>query len=380
MQTGENEQDMRKILDMTRYFGIFLLILHFYYYCYAAFEEWKLTAEIPRRILSSVAKTGLFNNFYESKLIALILLLVSLLGARGRKDDRINPGKVWIRVISGLLLYFISSVIFMVSLSVQAMALMYMIVTSAGFLITLSGGVMLSRIIQVKLSNQNVFNSDNETFPQEERRLDNEYSINLPAKYRSKNRIRNSWINFINPMRGLLVMGSPGSGKSYFVIQHIIKQHLEKGFSMMVYDFKYPDLSVITFNHYLKNVDKFKVHPTFHLISFDDLDRSSRCNPLDPKYMTDITDAVESARTIMLGLNRDWVKKQGDFWVESTISFLTAIIWFLRRYEDGKYCSLPHAIELMQVPYDRLFPILGTEREISVYINPFVSAHATNTT
>ncbi len=380
MQTGENEQDMRRILDMTRLFSILLLTLHLYFYCYQAFKEWMLTATIPDKILAAVAKTGLFNNFYQSKLMSLIFLLISLLGARGRKDDMINPSKVWTYTLLGLIIYFSSGFILTLSIPTETQALIYMIVTSVGYLLTLAGGTMLSRIFKVKLSNQNVFNKDNETFPQQEKRLENEYSINLPARYKDKNKIKDSWINFINPMRGLLVMGSPGSGKSYFIIQHIIKQHLEKGFSMLVYDFKYPDLSLITYNHYLKNRNKFSVSPAFYLINFDDLSRSSRCNPLDPIFMTDITDAVESARTIMLGLNRDWIRKQGDFWVESTISFLTAIIWFLRRFQDGKYCTLPHAIELMQVPYDRLFPVLGTEKEISTYINPFVSAHATHTT
>jgi len=110
------------------------------------------------------------------------------------------------------------------------------------------------------------------------------------------------------------------------------------------------------------------------VINFDDLTRTHRCNPLDPKAMEDITDATEASRTIMLGLNRDWIKKQGDFFVESPINFLTAIIWYLKKYEEGKYCTLPHVIELMQVDYESLFSVLGQEEEIKVLINPFVSA------
>src|SRR5207249_12240935 len=135
------------------------------------------------------------------------------------------------------------------------------------------------------------------------------YSVNLPARYKLKGETITSWINVINPMRGLLVMGSPGAGKSYFIIQHVIKQHLEKGFAMFIYDFKYNDLSRIAYNHFLKNRNKkFKVEPKFFVINFDDLSRCHRCNPLDPGGMLDITDAVESARTIMLGLNRSWIK------------------------------------------------------------------------
>jgi type IV secretory pathway TraG/TraD family ATPase VirD4 len=173
----------------------------------------------------------------------------------------------------------------------------------------------------------------------------------------------------------LLVIGSPGSGKSWFVIQHVIKQHIEKGFCMFVYDFKYDDLSRIVYNHLLKNEHRYKSVPSFYVINFDDLSCTHRCNPLDPATMFDITDATESSRTIMMGLNREWIKKQGDFFVESPINFVTAIIWFLKKYEEGKYCTLPHVIELMQVDYKKLFPVLQTISEIEVLINPFISAY-----
>jgi len=190
-----------------------------------------------------------------------------------------------------------------------------------------------------------------------------------------KGKLCKSWINIINPFRGLLIMGSPGSSKSYFIIQHIIKQHIQKGFSMFVYDFKYDDLSKITYNQYIKNKKHYKIEPQFYVINFDDLNRSSRCNPLDPSTMNDITDAAESSRTIMLGLNREWIKKSGDFFVESPINFVTALIWFLRKYKNGKYCTLPHVIELAQVSYDKLFSILRAEPQIEVLVNPFVTAY-----
>jgi len=149
---------------------------------------------------------------------------------------------------------------------------------------------------------------------------------------------------------------------------------------MFLYDFKMPELSLIAYNALLRNKAAYKVTPSFYNIYFDDLNKSNRCNPLDPGQMQDISDAAESARTILMGLNRDWLKRSGDFFVESPINFLTAILWFLRRYEDGKYCSLPHAIELMQVQYDDLFPVLRTEDTIETFLNPFVSAYVNNAT
>ena len=115
--------------------------------------------------------------------------------------------------------------------------------------------------------------------------------------------------------------------------------------------------------------------PSFYIINFDDLSTSHRCNPLDPQAMHDITDATESARAILLGLNREWIKKQGDFFVESPINFVTAVIWYLRKYDNGKYCTLPHVIEMIQANYDELFPVLNTEPEVQVFLNPFITAY-----
>jgi len=376
INTGENEQGLRKIIDMTRMISIIVLLLHFYYYCYNAFAEWQLTATITDRLLQNIFATGLFSSFTKSKIIALGFLLISLMGARGKKNEKLNYKTAFAYIIIGLLIYFFSFLFMLLKTKTTITAIVYMIATSIGYILLLTGGTFLSRVIKVKLNNKDIFNKANETFPQEERMLQNEYSVNLPAQYNLKGKIISSWINFINPMRGLLVMGSPGAGKSYFIIQHIIKQHIEKGFSMFIYDFKYDDLSRIAYNHFLKFKSKgYVVEPQFYVINFDDLNRCHRCNPLDPKNMTDITDAVESARTIMLGLNRSWIKRQGEFFVESPINFLTSVIWFLRKFHDGEYCTLPHAIEMMQVDYDKLFTVLRTESEIEAYMNPFLSAY-----
>lgn len=375
MHTGEDERGLRKIVDMTRLMSIVVLGLHFYYTCYKAFEAWQLTATISDNLLGNIKKTGLFDQFITAKMIALVFLLISLVGARGKKEEKINTKISFVYIITGLLIYFISYLVLLAPLPVTSLAVLYMVITTIGFLLILTGGTLLSRIIHQRLNNKDIFNKENETFPQEERLLQNEYSINLPAQYHLKGKVRKSWINIINPFRSLLVLGSPGAGKSYFVIRHVITQHIRKGFCLFVYDFKFDDLSVITYNHYLQCRHLYKVAPQFYVVNFEDLSRTHRCNPLDKENMLDITDASESARTILMGLNREWIKRQGDFFVESPINFLTAIIWFLRRYNDGEFCTLPHVIELMQIDYDRLFTILRTEREIEALINPFVSAY-----
>ena len=375
MQTGENEHSLRKILDMTRLISIAILVLHFYYYCYAFFDQQHLTSTLSDRLMSNIRNTGLFNNFHTSKLLALAFLTISLMGARGKKNEKLNYKTAFTYIIIGLLFYFISYLSLLPKIDLISAAILYMTITAIGFMLVLSGGTLLSRVIQQKLNSKDIFNKENETFPQEERLLENEYSINLPAQYNLKGKRRKSWINIINPFRAVMVLGSPGAGKSYFVIRHVITQHIRKGFTMFVYDFKFDDLSKIVYNTWLKYRNKYPVQPEFYVINFDDLTRSHRCNPLDHATMSDITDAAESARTILMGLNREWIKRQGDFFVESPINFLTAIIWYLRKYNDGEFCTLPHVIELMQVDYDSLFTALRTEKEIDVLINPFVNAY-----
>lgn len=372
MDTGEDSRGLRKIIDLTRLISGTILILHFYITCYIVFAHWGWTAKITTRLVSNIARTGLFHSILKPKLAALLFLVISLMGAKGKKDEEINKKTLLTYIVIGAILYFASTLSFHLPASINTIAISYMVITSIGYLLILSGGTQLSRLLKDSFQ-KDIFNTYNESFPQEERLLQNEYSINLPAKYNLKGEIRNSWINVINPFRGLLVAGTPGAGKSYFVIRHIIDQHIKKGFSMFIYDFKYDDLSIIAYNALLKYYKLYQVKPKFYVISFDEI--RHRCNPLDPASMEDITDATEASRTIMLGLNREWISKQGDFFVESPINFLTAIIWYLKKYENGRYCTLPHVIELMQAEYDHLFAVLQQEEEIKVLVNPFISAY-----
>ncbi|ETZ20144.1 conjugal transfer protein MobC [Pedobacter sp. V48] len=377
MNTGEDAQGLRKILDFTRLISLFILSIHFYIVCYKAFELWGWTAALTDRIVINIAKTGLFTGILKPKLAGLLFLGISLLGAKGKKDEKIQKNSIVIYLSNGLLVYLLSPLVFYLRWNIPLIAGFYIALSAIGYLLILTGGTRLTRLIKNSLSTD-VFNSDNETFPQEERLLENEHSFSLPTKYNLKGKVRNGWINVVNPYRSVLVAGSGGAGKTYFVIRHILDQQLKKGFCLFLYDFKYDDLTKMAYNKLLKYQQNYQVRPTFYVINFEDLNRTHRCNPLDPDGMEDLTDAAEASRTIMMGLNRDWLKKQGDFFVESPINFLTAVIWFLRRYEEGKYCTLPHVIELMQADYDPLFAVLQTQEEIKVLINPFISALQNN--
>ena len=374
MNTGENEQGLRTIIDFVRKASFIVLTIHSAITCYGAIEAWTKVPDIVQRILSNIAGNIIFRNHYYAKLFALGLLTLSLIGAKGKKDEKIQLKTVVAYISLGLIFYFGSDLSFYILDNPTSIACYYIFLTVTGYILFLTGGARLSRLIQVNLG-KDIFNEDNETFPQEERLLTNEYSINLPGRYRLKGKSRNMWINIINPMRGNLCIGSPGAGKSFFFIRHVITQHIHKGYTMFLYDFKYPDLTKIAYNTVQENAGAYKIKPKFYYINFDDLNQTHRCNPLDPESMVDITDAAEASRSILLGLNRDWIKKTGDFFVESPINFVTAVIWFLRKYKNGQYCTLPHVIELMQMDYNDLFPVLGTEPEIEVLINPFITAY-----
>lgn len=370
MNTGENQEGLKKILDFTRMGSLAFLGVHTYLVAYSWFESWGLTHAWIDFLLIQLAKTGLFEGEFRLNILVLILLLISLLGAKGKK----KPDYRWRRFLALFLFFLVSyGLSGWLTKKIGQGEEVYLLILWISWIGILTEGVKLSQVILSGMSTD-VFNHLNETFPQEQRLLENEYSVNLPTRFQVQKKVFSGWLNIINPFRATLVVGTPGAGKSYFVIRHIITQHIRKGFSMFVYDFKYDDLSKIVYNTLIRSRDSYAVFPKFYTINFDNLQTSHRCNPLEPSTMTDITDASESSRTIMLGLNREWIKKQGDFFVESPINFVTAVIWFLKKFKSGKFCTLPHVIELMQVEYPRLFSVLRTEPEIEVLINPFVSA------
>jgi hypothetical protein len=252
-------------------------------------------------------------------------------------------------------------------------AVLYTTTLVSGFFSLLASGLWISRLLKNSLL-EDVFNTENESFMQETRLMENEYSINLPTKFWYRRKEWKGWINVVNPFRASMILGTPGSGKSYAVVNNYIKQAIEKSYALYIYDFKFDDLSVIAYNHLIKYRHRYKIPPKFYVINFDNPRKSHRCNPLAPELMTDISDAYESSYTIMLNLNKSWVQKQGDFFVESPIVLFTAIIWFLKLYENGKYCTFPHAIELLNKRYEDVFTILTSYPELENYLSPFIDA------
>ena len=361
-------------MDFMRALSVIFLLINAYWFCYEAFFTWGFTLAIVDKILMNFQRTtSLFSSILWTKLFCLVFLALSSLGTKGVKEETITWPKIWAVLTVGFVLFFLNWWLLALPIGKVGAASLYIFTLSVGYICLLMAGVWMSRLLKNNLMDD-VFNLENESFMQETRLLENEYSVNLPTRFYYKKRWHKGWINIVNPFRASMVLGTPGSGKSFAIVNNYIKQQIEKGFAMYIYDYKFPDLSEIAYNHLLTHLDAYGVKPQFFIINFDDPRKSHRCNPINPAFMTDISDAYESAYTIMLNLNRTWIQKQGDFFVESPIILLAAIIWFLKIYQGGKYCTFPHAIEFLNRPYAQIFPILTAYDELANYLSPFMDA------
>ena len=387
---GTQDKEYRGILNMLLFMSLALIGFHLYFFCYDTLQSLGFNfALLDRFILSVDRATHLFSHPLYSKLAALFLLGVWTFGNKTRKQLNVSWAHVARSAIAGgVLLLMNGKLLRLAWMPADLRNAAYLLTTLVGYLLLIRAGSYANQILNVQLG-ADAFNDDNESFEQEADLRQNEFSVNIPTEYHVKKKRRKGWVNVVNPFRATLVMGTPGSGKSFAVVNNYIRQHLEKGFTMYIYDYKFPDLSTIAYHYLQKNHTAFQRMPTFYVINFDDPRLSNRCNPLLPELMSDIIDAQEAARTILLNLNKSWIQKQGDFFVESPMNFLTAVIWFLKKYDerrlrnlahqgqpdDGhRYCTFPHVIEFAGAEYRELFPILQSEPEIENLLKPFASA------
>lgn len=374
MQQEDDLRGLAKVMEFMRAISIIFIVVHIYWFCYQAIVDMGINIGVVDKILLNFQNTaGLFSNLLVTKVFAIIFLALSCLGTKGVKNQKMTWQKIYATFLGGLVLFFMNWWMLDLPFSPIVNMVIYTVTMTVGYILFLMSGVWISLMFKHNLM-EDVFNVANESFMQETRLMENEYSVNLPTKFVYQGKEWDGWINVVNPFRATIVLGTPGSGKSYAVVNNYIKQTIAKGFATYIYDYKFDDLSVIAYNELLKNIDKYKVKPSFYVINFDDPRRSHRCNPINPKFMVDISDAYESAYTIMLNLNKTWIQKQGDFFVESPIILLAAIIWYLRIYKDGKYCTFPHTIEFLNKPYADIFTILTSYPSLENYLSPFMDA------
>ena len=374
MQQEDDLRGLARVMDFMRAISILFVGINVYWFCYSTLKEWGVTFEVIDKILWNFQRTtGLFSSVLWTKLFSVVFLALSCIGTKGVKEEKITWTKIHCSLATGVVLFFLNWWLLELPLPHTAGTVFYIATLSVGYICMLMAGTWMSRLLKNNLMDD-VFNTENESFQQETRLIENEYSVNLPTRFYYNKKWNNGWINVVNPFRASLVLGTPGSGKSYAVVNSYIKQQIEKGFALYCYDYKFPDLSEIAYNQLLNHLDGYKVKPKFYIINFDDPRKSHRCNPINASFMSDIADAYEASYTIMLNLNRSWISKQGDFFVESPIILLAAIIWYLRIYQGGKYCTFPHAIELLNKKYADVFTILRSYPELENYLSPFVDA------
>lgn len=363
-------RELKRLHEGFRFFSYLLLFLALYIQNLPYFREIGLYIPEFAALMEKLMRIDFLTKIIWSKVICLSFLAITCIGTTAKKDRELKVPTIVAQGIVGLLLYWGSLLV------ISTVVMAYLLLTFFGFVLLNIAFDNLSKLINVNLMKDR-FNFENESFLQERKQEENEYSVNLKTKFQHVKKQNEGWINVINPFRGTIVIGTPGSGKSFSVVLPFIKQHLSKGFCMCVYDFKFPDLSEVAYNHFLKAKwnGKLPDKAAFHVINFDDIRKSYRCNPLAPELMESPIDAFESSRTVLYNLNREWIRKQGEFFSESAVSFFAAVIWFLKKYKNGEFCTLPHAIELLQLDYDDLFEVLSQEKDVLNIINPFINAH-----
>lgn len=387
----ENGDEMRRLMELCLVAGCVFLLLNIYWYCFPFFEGW-LDGEYSHIVFARLRRTGLFSSVYVSLLIAFALFTGFTVNEKGRKAAegeyvyfngkvriRISKAKGWRILVLGTAVFFLSPALLRLGLHPALEFVLYFTALFTGVLLYIFGSHMVHRtMVDDGYDKDDFFNEAQQSnFRQCETRIDTPVSVNIPTLYRFKRETRHGWINFVNPFRATTVMGTPGSGKSFAFINEFIRQHLRKGFSMYVYDYKFPTLTELVYNNYLKNRNNrevYPVRPVFRMINFDDPRYSNRINPIEASSLENMTDAYESAFTIMMNLNRTWIQKQGDFFVESPINFLTAVIWYLKVSEGGRCCSLAHVVEWCGRNSAEIIAVMATCREIRGYMQPFYEA------
>lgn len=376
----EESKEIQKLYNFLQGFIYITIVLEILIFVFM--DSAILPLEVDH-ILMRIKGLPIYDNIYYSKIFTFLMILLVCIGTKSRKQLEINPFKqIGIPLLIGSLLLFGSPIFFIYENPVQVLGTITLF-DSLFVAFSFLGGILvhialdnISKIIKSNLM-QDRFNIENESFEQNKKLVENQYSVNLPIQFYHKKKIQQGWLNILNPFRATLLIGTPGSGKTFSVILPFIKQHLAKGFSALVYDYKYPDLAKITYYHYLvnKQYGKLQKHK-FHAIDLNNVEYSRRINPLKTEYIKGLADATETADALLQALRKtDSNTGTDQFFTQSAVNMLSCVIYFLSRFEGGKYSSLPHVLSFMNRSYDELFDVLFTEPELESLLSPFKSAH-----
>lgn len=334
-------------------------------------------------LLSKMAKIPIYSNILYSKLFTFFIIMVTCIGTRSKKDLELDPTKqIIFPLIFGFIMFF-GSICFLFfkekeETSLEWYNIAYIILSIIGATLINSALDNISKRIKSNFMKDR-FNIENESFEQSKDKVETEFSVNIPMKFFYNRKWHNGWLNICNCFRGTFVIGTPGSGKSFSVINSFIRQHSAKGFAEVVYDFKFPELAKIAYYNYQRNKQLGKIPSNFkfNVINFSDIEYSRRINPLKREYIEILADATETAEALYESLQKGDKGSGGnsDFFKTSAVNLLAASIYFWSRYENGKYSDLPHVLAFLNQEYDVLFKVLFSEPELKSLVSPFEAAY-----
>ena len=368
-------------------------------------------------------------NLVFCKITTFILVCLTCIGTRNKKQIEFDGRRlVLYPLVSGVFFVFASVYMFYKNWETQAYGIalnlwIYIILSVAGTILVHIALDNISKYLKDEFGKDR-FNFENESFEQTEEKVENDYSVNIPMRYYYKGKFRHGWVNVVNPFRGTWVVGTPGSGKTFSIIEPFIRQHSAKGFSMVVYDYKFPTLATKLYYHYRKNLAKNREKGRdfkFNMINFVNVEYSRRVNPIQLKYINNLAAASETAETLLESLQKG--KKEGgggsdQFFQTSAVNFLAACIFFFCNYKKepydkdgnllqgdmqidretgmmkhtgvvrnslgervtpaywlGKYSDMPHILSFLNKDYSTIFEVLMTDNEVAPLLGPFKTAY-----
>jgi len=363
-----------------------------------------------------------------SKIATFLIVCVTCIGTRNKKSIEFDARKqVLYPLISGLFFLLISILVYNRTIGPKIYGfnlniILYMVMSVIGTICVHISLDNISKFLREGLLKDR-FNLENESFEQTEKLQENKYSVNIPMRYYNKGKFRKGWVNIVNPFRGTWVVGTPGSGKTFSIIEPFIRQHSKKGFAMVVYDYKFPTLATKLYYHYLKNKREGTLPEgcSFNVINFVNVEYSRRVNPIQYKYIENLAAASETAETLLESLQKG--KKEGgggsdQFFQTSAVNFLAACIFFFVTYKMepydragnklrmkeiwsveqnrkvpdkshaydekgneveaaywlGKYSDMPHILSFLNESYQTIFDVLQTNNEVAPLLGPFMTA------
>ena len=348
-----------------------------------------LDADIPivSNLLKNFSKMSFFYPPINAKFATLILIGLVAVGTKAKKKKDLNIAtEIVIPMILGLLMIF-SSLVWQneagnsklpkIFPALNLYQVIYAVLSFLGAVILQMGADAISKLMQQKMGKDR-WNVEEESFAQNQELVETDTSINIPYLFRYSKKINKGWVN-INPFRGTMVIGTPGSGKSFGIINPAIRQMIAKGFCLCIYDFKFPDLAQIAYYHYLLKKSKdSRYEYDFHVINLNEVEKSKRVNPFKKEYIQTLAEAQEMAESMVSSLQKGGSSSGGGsdaFFTQSAINFLSSSIYFFATYEDGKYSDLPHILSFMNRSYKEIFDTLFTNEEIFSLLSPFKTAY-----